>query len=65
MFCGDEGGEPLERPLDKGLAGVQNVEELLGKILAAHGPETAADAAGHDHHVMMFVHTIIILSLPG
>ena len=37
-------------------AGAEDIEELLGLGLAAFGPEAAADAAGHDDAIGMFVH---------
>ena len=46
----------LVRHAYKRLAGAEDIEELLGLGLAAFGPEAAADAAGHDDAIGMFVH---------
>ena len=43
------------------LAGAEDIEELLGLGLAAFGPEAAADAAGHDDAIGMFVHDELLL----
>jgi hypothetical protein len=37
--------------LQQATAQPEEIEELLGVGAAAHGPETAADAAGHDHAI--------------
>ena len=44
---------PLDTPC---LLYTSDIEELLGLGLAAFGPEAAADAAGHDDAIGMFVH---------
>jgi hypothetical protein len=49
----DEALQAGDGVLDEG-AIAEDIEELLGALLATGGPEAAADAPGHDHGV---VHT--------
>ena len=56
IFSRSQFFETLVRHAYKRLAGAEDIEELLGLGLAAFGPEAAADAAGHDDAIGMFVH---------
>ncbi len=39
VICGDDGGEALAGLLDHRSARAEDVEELLGLVVPAHGPE--------------------------
>ena len=49
------GGEAVEGLLDEGAAVAEEIQELLGVVRAAHGPETASDATGHNDAIGMRV----------
>ena len=51
VFGRDNAGETVDGELQHGAPAAENVEKLLGAGFAAHGPETTADAAGHDDEV--------------
>ena len=51
IFGRDNAAEAVDGELQHGAPATENVEKLLGAGFAAHGPETTADAAGHDDEV--------------
>ena len=53
ILVGDDGAETLVGATDEAFARAQYVEELLGIVVLAEGPETASDAAGHDDAVVV------------
>ena len=54
----DDGTETFVGGTDKALARTQYIEELLGIVVFAEGPETASYAASHDDTIV--VHNVFI-----
>jgi len=60
IFLPANAGESVIRLLQQRLAGAEDVNELLGIIVSAHGPEAATDASGHDDTVVVTHHGISV-----
>ena len=48
--------KPLHRHLNHGHSPTQNIHELLRIFRSTHRPETATDAACHDHNMIVISH---------
>ncbi len=54
ILFGADAAKPFKRLLDQCFSCSQDVDELFRMGCTAHGPESGADAAGHDHAVVVF-----------
>ena len=58
-----DGGETLEGRAYERLSRAENVKELLGLDLSAHGPEAGPYASGHDYAVGVAAHVFMVVYL--
>ena len=56
MFTGDYLGKPVIGGLQQRAPRAQEIKELLGQSLVATGPESAADASGHNYDMIIHAH---------
>lgn len=64
VLAGAELSETVESGLKHRPPGTQHVEELLGVVALADGPESAAEAASHDYAVVVGVHWYLYADFP-
>ena len=55
MLYWADGLQTVYGELDEGTSHAHDIDELLGIAGGGHGPETAADAAGHDDYLCVGV----------